>query len=98
MIDVIYKKKFLRRGDIARGTCDRPCNFKIMDDFNFQRYKSGTEYSCHGGFYRVFPARVVIPSDGDWNIVGDCDALSLDFDINSNNLNSELAVSQERNR
>jgi hypothetical protein len=42
-----------------------------MDDNNFERFRDGDEHTCYGGHYTHFPARIAVPSSGNWNIVLD---------------------------
>jgi hypothetical protein len=46
-------------------------NVRVMDDINFQRYRSGDGHKYYGGHYRQAPAIIHPPSSGDWNVVID---------------------------
>jgi len=42
-----------------------------MDDSNFNSYRHGGRRTYYGGFYRMLPARIAVPSDGYWNVTVD---------------------------
>lgn len=42
-----------------------------MDDRAFQSYRSGRQYTYYGGFYKMLPAKIPVPSSGFWNVVLD---------------------------
>jgi hypothetical protein len=52
-------------------TCDHPCNIRLVDDQNFSLFQNGREHRYYGGFYRMFPVRLVVPNSGQWNVVID---------------------------
>lgn len=68
MAAVIRERKLLNRGDVVVVQCDHPCNIRLIDDENLPKLKSGERYAYLGGFYRILPARIVIPKDGYWNL------------------------------
>jgi Domain of unknown function (DUF1883) len=67
----IHKRQYLRRGDVVVVTCSQPCNVKLTDDNNFNRYEIGRSYNFYGGFFRELPARILAPDEGYWNITID---------------------------
>lgn len=67
----IHKRDYYHSGDIIVLDCDTQCNFMVMSDTNFSAYRNLGSFKYHGGFYKYFPARIAIPSDGYWNIVID---------------------------
>ena len=71
MSDFIHRREYLEEGDIAVLDCDTQCNFLLLDDLNFSAYRSRRSYRYHGGFFRRFPARIVAPHSGHWNLVLD---------------------------
>lgn len=71
MSDFIHAREFLREGDLFVLNCDTQCNFFILDDLNFQRYRRGERYQYYGGFYQRFPAKIAAPYDDNWNAVLD---------------------------
>ncbi len=65
----IHSREHLNDGDAVIANCTHQCNFMIMDDSNFSAFRRGSQFTCYGGFFRRFPARVVAPRSGAWNIV-----------------------------
>ncbi len=70
-MDFIHSDDFFEQGDIIVLNCDTQCNFRIMDDVNFSSFRGGGGNTYYGGFFRYFPARIVVPHSGHWNIVID---------------------------
>lgn len=48
-------------------------NVKLMDDFNFRRYRAGNPHRFFGGHYRQSPAMIRPPSGGRWHVTVDTD-------------------------
>ncbi|TNL47918.1 DUF1883 domain-containing protein [Acinetobacter bereziniae] len=71
MADFIHAQKFLNQGDIVQLDCDTQCNFMLMDNSNFQKYRSGRSFEYFGGHYTHFPAQIVVPRTETWNVVID---------------------------
>ncbi len=46
-------------------------NVLLMDEFNFQNYRSGRQYSYFGGYFKQSPAVLKAPSAGRWHVVVD---------------------------
>jgi Domain of unknown function (DUF1883) len=46
-------------------------NIKVMDDFNFQQYRSGGRHRYYGGHYRQSPAIIQPPTSGRWHVAID---------------------------
>jgi Domain of unknown function (DUF1883) len=38
-----------------------------MTDADFSRYRKRQSHRYHGGFFRMLPARIVVPYTGYWN-------------------------------
>lgn len=70
-MDFLYERQYLEEGDIVVVDCDHQCNIMVMNDHNFQSYRSGRRWDGYGGFYKMLPARIAVPSAGYWNIVLD---------------------------
>jgi hypothetical protein len=70
-MDFIHSWDYYDEGDIVVLNCDTQCNFTIMDDSNFSSYRHGGRHSYYGGHFKYFPARIVVPSSGYWNVVID---------------------------
>lgn len=71
MNDFLHQQEYLNARDKVILQCDTQCNFLLMDDVNFSSYQHGGAYSYYGGFFTHFPARIVVPHSGHWNIVID---------------------------
>jgi Domain of unknown function (DUF1883) len=67
----LHSREYLDQGDVVVVNCSHQCNIMLMDDGNFQSYKSGRRFTHYGGFYKMLPARIAAPSTGNWNIVLD---------------------------
>lgn len=70
-MDFFHDRQYLDEGDIVVVNCDYQCNVKVMDDLNFQAYRNGQRHTYYGGFYRMLPARIPVPSNGNWNVTLD---------------------------
>lgn len=71
MVAFAHERRLLNQGDVVVVECDRQCNVRLLDDHNFEQFRCGREHRYYGGFYRMFPARLVVPQSGNWNIVID---------------------------
>ncbi|MDG4890910.1 DUF1883 domain-containing protein [Mesorhizobium sp. WSM4887] len=71
MSDFIHARDYLNAGDTVVVECSHQCNVLVMDDANFQNYRSGRSFHHYGGFYERLPARIAVPHTGYWNTVID---------------------------
>lgn len=67
----LHKREFLDSGDLAVVDCSHQCNVMLLDDNNFQKYKSRRAFRYLGGFFKRLPAQIVANKIGYWNIVLD---------------------------
>jgi len=67
MSDFIHAREYLHAGDVVIVNCSHQCNVRVMDDSDFSSFRSGGGHHYHGGFYRMLPARIPVPSNGYWN-------------------------------
>lgn len=67
----LHKREYLDAGDIVVVDCSHQCNVCVMDDTNFQYYRSGGQFRHLGGHYKRFPVRIAVPSSGYWNVTLD---------------------------
>jgi hypothetical protein len=67
----IHQREHLNEGDIVVIECSNTCNIRLMSDANFRSFKNGGRHTYHGGAFEKFPAKIVIPSSGFWNITID---------------------------
>jgi hypothetical protein len=72
-MDLIHAREFLHDADIVIVNCSHPCKVRVMDDANYQSYRSGGLFKYYGGYYRMPPVRIAVPHDGHWNVTIDLD-------------------------
>jgi hypothetical protein len=46
-------------------------NVLLLDDSNFQNYKSRRQFNYHGGFFKQSPVVLRAPGAGHWHVVID---------------------------
>jgi hypothetical protein len=71
MATYFHERKKLNRGDMVTVECDHECTVRLTDDQNFESYREGKPHRYYGGFYRIRPARIVVPDSGYWNVIVD---------------------------
>lgn len=62
------------RGGLERivvVTLDRQANVMLLDDFNFDAYRTGRGFRYHGGWASRSPVRLRPPGNGHWHVVVD---------------------------
>lgn len=57
--------------NVIRVILDKQANVRLLDSFNFQRYRSGEEHKYYGGLAKVSPVNLKPPHAGRWHIVID---------------------------
>ncbi|WP_397453614.1 DUF1883 domain-containing protein [Pseudomonas sp. NA-150] len=67
----IHQREHLNEGDIVLIESSNTCNIRLMTDANFRSFKNGGRHIYHGGAFDKFPAKIVAPSSGFWNITID---------------------------
>nr|WP_271408161.1 DUF1883 domain-containing protein [Pseudomonas sp. Q1-7] len=67
----IHQREHLNEGDLVVIQCSQTCNIRLMNDANFRSFKNGGRHSYHGGAFDRFPAKIVVPSTGFWNVTLD---------------------------
>lgn len=67
----IHQREHLNEGDIVVIESSNACNIRLMSDANFRSFKNGGRHTYHGGAFDRFPAKIVVPSTGFWNITLD---------------------------
>ena len=66
------QREYLNHGDVVEVACSHHCEIVLLDDNNFFNYKNARPFTRHdGGFFTMFPARLLVPQAGYWNIVID---------------------------
>jgi hypothetical protein len=57
--------------DAVRVTLDKQANVRLVDGFNFQKYRSGQTHSYYGGLAKTSPVVLRAPNPGHWHLVID---------------------------
>ncbi len=70
-MEFIHAREFLAGNQYVRVECNSQCNVILTDDINFRDYKEGRSFRYYGGFFKEFPAVLVPPYPGYWNITID---------------------------
>jgi hypothetical protein len=65
---IIHARHYLEHNQFVRVDCDTQCNVRLTDDRNFAAFMRGGSHTYYGGFRKRFPADVVPPSAGFWNV------------------------------
>ena len=77
-----YDLGFLNRGASVvitiKGTT---CNVKLMDSFNFNKYKNGLEHQFYGGQAIKSPIKLIIPESKNWNLAIDSGNVSVNVEV-----------------
>jgi hypothetical protein len=71
MVAFTFESKQLNQGDLVVVECDHQCNVRLLDEYNLEQFRNGRQHRYYGGFYHMFPVRLVVPKTGHWNIVID---------------------------
>ena len=71
MADHLHKRLFLKDGDVVEVNSDTQANVILMDDSEYANYQAGRSHRYYGGFFTHFPATLVPPHSGYWNVVLD---------------------------
>lgn len=64
-----HSREHLSAGDVVVVNCTHQCNVMVFDDHNYRVYQSGGRAKYYGGFYTHLPARISVPTSGQWNVV-----------------------------
>ncbi len=67
----VHQRETLHEGDVVIVYCSKLCNIRLMNDANFRRYKNNVRHTYYGGAFDRFPAKIKVPSSGEWNITVD---------------------------
>lgn len=71
MANFIAAREPLAKGDVVIVQCSHQCNVLVMDDQNFAAYRQRRKCTYFGGFFKTFPAKIVVPASGHWNTIID---------------------------
>lgn len=61
----------LSSGDAVEVRLDKQANVRLLDEPNFQRYRSGQPYTFYGSLATVSPFMLWAPHAGYWHLVID---------------------------
>lgn len=69
----LYKRLHLNKGDIVQVNCSHQSNICMMTDQQFRNYQRGERFEHHGGggFFKMLPARLLVPYTGYWTVTID---------------------------
>ncbi len=73
-------------GSVVRVDIDRQANVLLLDDINYQGYRSGRSFTYYGGLQLASPARIIVPRSGHWHV-------AIDLAGRSGNIRSSISVS-----
>ncbi|EPO2453932.1 DUF1883 domain-containing protein [Providencia rettgeri] len=65
----IHSREYVNGDDVFSVQCSHQINVLVMDDHQFNNYRSGRDAKIYGGFYKQFPANIRVPHSGYWNVV-----------------------------
>lgn len=66
-----YQTHFFTAGEVLEVTCDRTMNVRLMDSWNFSRFRQNQSATFYGGSTLRSPARLQPPYPGMWYVVVD---------------------------
>jgi hypothetical protein len=67
----LHRELDLTSRNVVEVSLDQQANVLLMDDTNFQHYRSGGEYTYHGGLAKRSPVRLSPRRSGRWHLVID---------------------------
>ena len=71
-----YKLGHVARGTIVEITLSgSAANVRLMDNSNFNNYKSGRRHRYYGGLAKKSPTRLKVPNSGTWHVTVDMQGL-----------------------
>jgi len=68
MANFIHAREYLSKGDSVVVNCSHQCNVMLTIDKEFARYRSGETFNYYGGHFERFPATIIVPETGNWNV------------------------------
>jgi len=72
-MEFLHSRLYLASGQCVEVDCDTRCNVLLTDDYNFQRYQAGEDFTYFGGWREYFPTQICPPHAGHWNVTIDLD-------------------------
>lgn len=67
----LHKRMHLNAGQTVEVSLDKQANVLLMDDLQFQNYRSGSSFNYRGGQAKRSPIRIGVPHTGYWNLTID---------------------------
>jgi hypothetical protein len=61
----------IAEGQAVEVTLDKQANVRLLDEYNFSKYKRGERHQYFGGLNKTSPARLKPPRPGKWHLVID---------------------------
>lgn len=61
----------LSKGQIVEVCLSAAANVRLLDSSNYRNYKNGKRHRYHGGYVKISPYRITIPSSGHWYVTID---------------------------
>ena len=58
-------------GNIIQVILDKQANVRLLDNINFQKYRSGQQHNYYGGLTKTSPISLAAPYHGRWHVVID---------------------------
>jgi len=80
-----YDLGHVNRGDLVVVELGYAANVRLLDNTNYQQYRSGRQHNCYGGFYKHSPAKIAVPRSGHWHV-------AVDLGGNPGNVKSAVSV------
>jgi hypothetical protein len=70
-VEFLHKVFDLVEGDTIEVTLDHAANVQLLDQANYQSYRSQRPYNYHGGYVTKSPYFLAAPHAGHWHLVID---------------------------
>lgn len=66
----------LSENESVEVVLDSEANVRLLDDTNFELYRSGKQHRYYGGYAKESPAVIPAPRSGHWHLVVDLGGFS----------------------
>ena len=70
-MNFLHYELSLSANNVVEVTLDKQANVRLLDNSNYQKYKSGQKHTFYGGLAKESPIRLPAPSQGYWHLVVD---------------------------
>ena len=70
-MEYIHSKDYFEAGDVVVVNCSHQCQVLLMDNTNYDKFRSGQKFERYGGSYDHFPVKLQVPKSDTWNIILD---------------------------